>query len=83
MQRISPGQPVAWTGFDDESEIYPEIASNSIDFPKEIYLTYAVCKKDCGNEGLIVEGNTDICEYCGSHMLRTVVGKYILSENQD
>ena len=80
---IASGGPYKLTGFDDKQEIYPEVASNSIKFPKNILITYAVCRKGCGNRGLIVEGNTDICEYCGHHMLHTYTRKHTLEKKQN
>ncbi|TQI67277.1 hypothetical protein [Clostridium sp. KNHs216] len=61
-------------------EDYPEVESNSVLFPKEIYTTFVVCTEDCGACGFIVEGQADICEYCGHHMLHTEVRKYILQD---
>lgn len=49
-----------------------------IAFPDEIYIAYAVCGEKCGNTEFIVDGNTQICEYCGKNMFRTVVKKYKL-----
>lgn len=58
---------------------YPTV--NSVDFPKEIYIAYAVC--GCGNKEFLVDGQTQICEYCHKQMFRTEVRKYILSNKQD
>ncbi|HBT64026.1 MAG TPA: hypothetical protein DEB10_05125 [Ruminococcaceae bacterium] len=81
LQQIIPGKPLKLTGFDDDSIIYPQVVSGSIRFPCKILITYAVCRKDCGNAGLIVEGSTDICEYCGRHMLHTYIKKYVLAQD--
>jgi hypothetical protein len=64
-------------------EDYPEV--EDVDFPEEIYIAYAVCGKYCGNKEFIVDGQTQVCEYCGKQMFRTVVRKYVLSntENRD
>ena len=60
---------------------YPEV--ESVEFPKQIYVAYAVCSKNCGNKEFIVDGQTQVCEYCKKQMFRTEVRKYTLSENQD
>lgn len=57
-------------------EDYPEIGS--VDFPKEIHVAYAVCARECGNREFIVDGQTQVCQYCGGLMFRTEVKKYIL-----
>lgn len=57
-------------------EDYPEI--NSVDFPQEIYVAYAVCAKECGNREFIVDGQSQVCQHCGGMMFRTEVKKYIL-----
>ena len=60
---------------------YPEV--ETVNFPKEIYVAYAVCGKDCGNREFIVDGQTQICEYCKKQMFRTEVRRYVLAEKQD
>ena len=60
---------------------YPDIAPQSIEFPEEILITYVVCRNECGASGFIVEGQTDVCEYCGHHMRHTLVRKYILAKD--
>jgi len=62
-------------------EDYPEV--DSVEFPKEIFIAYAVCGKECGNREFIVDGQTQICEYCKKQMFRTEVKKYVLSEKQE
>ena len=57
-------------------EDYPEISS--VDFPQEIYVAYAVCAKECGNREFIVDGQSQVCQYCGGLMFRTEVKNYIL-----
>jgi len=54
--------------------------AENIEFPKEIYIAYAVCGKQCGNKEFIVDGQTQICEYCHKNMFRTEVKKYILEQ---
>lgn len=60
---------------------YPIV--KEINFPKEIFIAYAVCGKQCGNSEFIVDGQTQICEYCKKQMFRTEVRKYILAEKRD
>lgn len=60
---------------------YPKV--NSIEFPKEIYIAFAVCGKQCGNKGFIVDGQTQVCEYCGKLMFRTEVKRYVICESED
>ena len=81
MQRPVPAAVHELTGFDYETTFDPQIDPN-MEFPPVIYLTYAFCRTDCGNRIEIVEGSTDICEYCGHHMRHTLVRKYKLSEDQ-
>lgn len=57
---------------------YPEV--DNIEFPKEIYVAYAVCGKECGNTEFIVDGQSQVCQFCGKLMYRTEVKKYILAE---
>lgn len=62
-------------------EDYPEV--ESVDFPEEIYVAYAVCSKECGNREFIVDGQTQVCEHCGKQMFRTEVRKYVLARPYD
>lgn len=64
---------------DYEIEDYPEVTE--VEFPKEIYIAYAVCGKSCGNKEFIVDGQSQICQYCRKHMFRTEVKKYILADD--
>lgn len=57
---------------------YPNV--DEVDFPKEIYIAYAVCGKECGNKEFIVDGQTQVCQYCGKLMFRTEVKKYVIGE---
>lgn len=57
---------------------YPNV--EDVDFPKEIYIAFAVCGKDCGCSGFIVDGQTQVCDHCGKLMFRTEVKKYLLCE---
>ena len=38
-----------------------------VQFPKEIFVSFAVCSKECGNTEFIVDGSTQVCEYCGKN----------------
>jgi hypothetical protein len=68
--------------FDDyELEDYPEVTE--VEFPKEIYIAYAVCGKSCGNKEFIVDGQSQICQYCRKNMFRTEVKKYVLAEDDN
>lgn len=58
-----------------EFKVLPE------DFPKEIYIAYAVCGKDCGYSEFIVDGQTQFCRHCHRQMLRTEVRKYVLADD--
>ncbi len=64
-------------------ECYPEVKPEDVKFPKEIYIAYAVCSKECDTRQFIVDGSTQICEYCGKSMFRTEVRKYVLAEDQE
>lgn len=55
---------------------YPEV--NEFDFHKEVSIAYAVCGKTCGNKEFIVDGQNQVCQYCGKLMFRTEVKKYLL-----
>ena len=59
-------------------EEYIEVDDNKVVFPKDIYVAYAVCSKECGNAEFIVDGSSQICQYCGKSLFRTVVKKYTL-----
>jgi len=51
-----------------------------VEFPKEIYVAFAICGKKCGNKEFIIDGQTQVCQYCGKLMFRTEVKRYILDE---
>jgi hypothetical protein len=55
---------------------YPEV--KNIEFPKEINIAYAVCSRACGNKEFIVDGQSQVCQYCGKLMFRTEVRKYLV-----
>ena len=41
-----------------EIDDYPDVAEDSIDFPQGIFVAFAVCKKECGNQEFTVFFNT-------------------------
>lgn len=57
---------------------YQEV--DQIEFPKEIFVAFAVCGKVCGNKEFIVDGQTQVCQQCGKLMFRVETKKYILAE---
>ena len=57
--------------------------ADSVEFPKEICIAYAVCTKDCGNSEFIVDGDTQVCDICGCQMFRTEIFKYVLYDEED
>jgi hypothetical protein len=60
---------------------YPDV--EAVEFPAEIYIAFAVCGNKCGHKEFIVDGSTQVCQYCGKLMFRTEVKKYRLAENQE
>jgi hypothetical protein len=62
----------------EEPMDYPEI--KNVDFPKSIYIAYAVCHPECGVRDYIVDGSTQRCQHCGGDLFRTEVKEYILKE---
>lgn len=73
---IMTNKEVEFEGY--KLEEYPEIGN--VEFPKEIYIAFAVCGKSCGNMEFITDGQTQVCQHCGKLMFRTDVRKYVLSE---
>lgn len=53
-------------------EDYPDI--EDIEFPDKLMISFAVCSKECGNWGFVVNDSQIICEYCG-HRMKTLVSK--------
>jgi hypothetical protein len=37
-------------------------------FSAEVALPYAVCRKEDGTRAFIIEGRSNLCEYCGHYM---------------
>jgi hypothetical protein len=62
-------------------EEYPEVTK--VKFPREIYIAYAVYGKSCGNIEFIVDGQSQVCQYCGKLMFRTEIKKYLLEPQSD
>ena len=56
-------------------EEYLEVPEGSVEFPKEICIAYAVCSNNCGNAEFIVDGSSQVCQYCGRLLFRTEVKK--------
>jgi hypothetical protein len=54
-------------------EDYPEVDNDTIGFPERVAVAYAVCGRDCGRAEFIVDGSTQMCQYCGRLMFRAVV----------
>lgn len=63
-----------FTAYDLEE--YPKV--KTVKFPNEIEIAFAVCGKSCGNKEFIVDGGTQVCQYCGKLMYRTKVRKYLI-----
>lgn len=59
-------------------EDYPEV--DNVKFPEEIYIAYAVCAKEPGNREFIIDGQSQVCQYCGGIMFRTKVNKYVIAD---
>ena len=55
---------------------YPKVVD--IEFPRELPIAFAVCGVKCGNRAFIVDGSTQVCDYCGRLMFRTEVKSYII-----
>lgn len=62
-----------------EIDDYPQV--ENVKFPKEISIAYAVCAKQCGNKELIVDGGTQVCQFCGGLMFRTEITTYVLKDD--
>lgn len=60
----------------NNEEYLTEMDFNEIEFPKEIHIAYAVCGKQCGNKEYIVDGQSQVCEYCTHNMFRTETAIY-------
>jgi hypothetical protein len=58
---------------------YPDPPEELLVFPKEIPISFAVCSKECGKHDFIVDGGSQICEYCGKSRFRIVSRWYVLT----
>lgn len=54
-----------------------------IAFPRELPVAFAVCSKKCGARQFIVDGGTQVCEYCGRLMFRVEVATYALKRKNE
>ena len=68
-----------WKKAEVPLEEYPEVDAESIEFPDDIYVAFAVCQKGCGNSEFIVDDSTQICDLCGMAMFRIVPCRYRLA----
>ncbi len=59
---------------------YPEV--NNLVFPRELTIAYAVCGKSCGNKEFVVDGQTQVCQYCGKLMFRTETKTYNIKDSK-
>lgn len=49
-----------------------------IAFPHELPVALAVCSKKCGARQFIVDGSTQVCEFCGRSLFRVEVATFTL-----
>lgn len=56
-------------------EKYPKV--RKVRFPESLPIAYAVCSRECGNRQFIVDGSTQVCEYCGGLMFRISTRTYL------
>jgi hypothetical protein len=59
---------------DDEPMDYR--APDSVEFPSQMTIAYAVCHPDCGRVEFIVDGSTQECQRCGGLMYRCASKHY-------
>lgn len=59
--------------WEDEPMDYPDVTP---EFPETVYVAYAVCHPNCGTRELIIDGSTQECQRCGSHMFRLSAKQY-------
>ena len=64
------------------SDQYPDVPVGQTEFPREVYVAFAVCHKDCGRSEFIVDGSTQVCQHCGKMMFRIESNRYRLVEEQ-
>ena len=53
---------------------------NKIRFADEIYITYAVCSKQCGHTEFLVDGSSQNCKICGKQLFRNAIYEYHLED---
>ncbi|WP_291571373.1 hypothetical protein [Clostridium sp. UBA4548] len=66
----------------EQYEIEDYLEVEEVNFPKEIYIAFAVCGKECGNKEFIVDGQSQVCQYCGKLMFRIDSKKYVIDDNE-
>lgn len=59
-----------------QEDYFTEMDFDKIEFPEEVCIAYAVCGKQCGNKEFIVDGQSQVCEYCAHNMFRTEIALY-------
>lgn len=61
---------------------YIKIREDDISFPEEIEISLAVCSEKCGNIEFIVDGSSQVCQYCGKLMFRTATKTYAIKQKE-
>lgn len=61
---------------------FPDVKPKDVAFPETIFVAFAVCTKQCRARQFIVDGSTQVCEYCGQNMFRTEVAEYELKKTK-
>ncbi len=56
--------------------------AGKVSFPRELHVAFAVCSKKCGSRQFIVDGGTQVCEYCGRSMFRVEVATYVIKRSK-
>lgn len=59
------------------------ISFREVEFPQMIAVWLCVCTVECGNTGLIVDGEHQRCERCFQKAFRTVSCLYQIAAGQD
>ena len=52
-------------------------SKNQVNFPDELTLWYAVCRRDCGNKEFIVDDSDQVCRKCGHSLFRVCSKTYV------
>ena len=50
---------------------------NTIEFPDELPIWYAVCRRECGNKEFIVDDSDQVCRKCGYSLFRICDKMYV------